>query len=115
MVDLGVKTIIIMDSAGIFLPGDIKEIFTNIKKKFKVNLGFHGHNNFGTAVWNSVIAHKYGAKIIDASIKGFGTGAGNTQLDILATVMARLNMKTNINLNKLYSLAKVFPTYFKKM
>ena len=28
--------------------------------------------------------------------------------------MARLNMKTNINLNKLYSLAKVFPTYFKK-
>lgn len=114
LVDLGVKTIIIMDSAGIFLPGDIKEIFTNIKKKFKVNLGFHGHNNFGTAVWNSVIAHKYGAKIIDASIKGFGAGAGNTQLDILATVMARFNMKTNINLNKLYSLAKVFPTYFKK-
>ena len=62
-----------MDSAGIFLPGDIKEIFTNIKKiqsKFRL----YGHNNFGTAVWNSVIAHKYGAKIIDASIKGFGQG-----------------------------------------
>ena len=79
-----------------------------------MNLGFHGHNNFGTAVWNSVIAHQCGAKIIDASIKGFGAGAGNTQLDILATVMAKFNIKTDINLNKLYTLAKIFPTYFKK-
>tara|TARA_B100000965_G_scaffold403450_1_gene431569 strand:+ start:632 stop:1660 length:1029 start_codon:yes stop_codon:yes gene_type:complete len=113
LTDLGVKTIIIMDSAGVFLPSDIKEIFTNIKKKFKVNLGFHGHNNFGTAIWNSIVAHKYGAKIIDASIKGFGAGAGNTQLDILVTVMERLKMKTGINLDKLYYLAKIFPSYFK--
>ena len=33
LVDQGVTTIVIMDSAGIFLPRDIKEIFTNIKKK----------------------------------------------------------------------------------
>ena len=112
LVDLGVKTIIIMDSAGIFLPADIKEIFVNIKRKFKVNLGFHGHNNLGTAVWNSIVAYKYGANIIDASIKGFGAGAGNTQLDVLATVMEKINIKTNINLDKLYKLAKVFPSFF---
>ena len=112
LVEQGVKTIIIMDSAGIFLPGDIKEIFTNIKKKFKVNLGFHGHNNFGTAIWNSVVAHKCGANIIDASIKGFGAGAGNAQLDVLVTVMEKINIKTNINLDKVYKLAKVFPSYF---
>ena len=35
LVDLGVKTIIIMDSLRYFLPGDIKEIFTNIKKNSK--------------------------------------------------------------------------------
>ena len=27
-----------MDSAGIFLPADVKEIFTNIKSKFKVKI-----------------------------------------------------------------------------
>ena len=32
-----------MDSAG-FLPHDIEDIILNIKK-FKVKLGFHGHNN----------------------------------------------------------------------
>ena len=30
LTDLGVKTIVIMDSAGIFLPGDIKEMLTKI-------------------------------------------------------------------------------------
>ena len=102
-----------MDSAGIFLPGDIKEIFSNIKKKFNVQLGFHGHNNFGCAVWNSIIAYKNGANIIDASIKGFGAGAGNTQLDVLITVLERLKIKTNINIDNLYMLAKYFPTILK--
>lgn len=114
LVDLGIKTIVIMDSAGIFLPNDIASIFTNIKKKFNINLGFHGHNNFGCAVWNSVIAYKYGANIIDASIKGFGAGAGNTQLDVLITVLEKLNIKTDVQIDNLYNLAKKFPTLLKK-
>ena len=113
LVDQGVRTVIIMDSAGIFLPKDIKDIFSNIKKRFKINLGFHGHNNFGSAVWNSVVAFQNGANIIDASIKGFGAGAGNTQLDVLVTVFERLGITVNINLPKLYNLAKIFPTFFK--
>ena len=114
LVDLGIKTIIIMDSAGIFLPSDIEDIFTNIKKKFRINLGFHGHNNFGCAVWNSVAAYQNGANIIDASIKGFGAGAGNTQLDVLITVLERLKIKTDIKINNLYDLAKKFPVLLKK-
>ena len=114
LVDQGVKTIIIMDSAGIFLPGDIAEIFSNIKKKFNIQLGFHGHNNCGCAVWNSVVAYKNGANIIDASIKGFGAGAGNTQIDILITVLEKLNIKTNISINNLYTLAKTFPDLLKR-
>ena len=113
LVDQGVGTVIIMDSAGIFLPKDIEEIFSNIKNKFKINLGFHGHNNFGNAIWNSIVAFQNGAEIIDASIKGFGAGAGNTQLDILITVLERLGIATNIDLHKLYNLAKIFPTFFK--
>ena len=102
-----------MDSAGIFLPNDIKDIFSNIKKRFKVNLGFHGHNNFGTSVWNSLIAYKYGANIIDASIKGFGAGSGNTQLDILVTILERLKIQTNLDIGQIYNLAKIFPSFFK--
>ena len=112
--DLGVKTIVIMDSAGIFLPDDLKEIVTNIKKRFKIRVGFHGHNNFGSAVWNSVTAFFYGADIIDVSIKGFGAGAGNTQMDVFLTVLEKINIKTNTSINKIYQIAKNFKKILEK-
>ena len=112
--NLGVKTIIIMDSAGIFLPNDIKDIILNIKNKFKIKVGFHGHNNFGSAIWNSITACLYGAEIIDVSIKGFGAGAGNTQMDIFLTVLEKMGHKTNVKMDKIYNLAKKFPQILKK-
>lgn len=112
--DLGVKTIIIMDSAGIFLPKDLKTIIEDIKKKFKLRVGFHGHNNFGTAVWNSITAYLSGAEIIDVSIKGFGAGAGNTSMDIFLTVYEKIGFKSKVDLGKIYSLAKKFPNILKQ-
>ena len=111
---LGVKTVIIMDSAGIFLPNDIENIILNIKKNFKIRVGFHGHNNFGSAIWNSITAFMCGAEIIDVSIKGFGAGAGNTQMDIFLTVLEKINIKTNIKINKIYEIAKKFPKILEK-
>ena len=112
--ELGVKNIIIMDSAGIFLPEDIKKILLNIKSRFKVKVGFHGHNNFGSAVWNSITACLYGAEIIDVSIRGFGAGAGNTQMDIFLTVLEKIGHKTNIRMEEIYKIAKIFPQILEK-
>ena len=112
--EIGINTIVIMDSAGILLPNQLTEIIKNIKKKFKIKVGFHGHNNLGTAVWNSIAAIDSGAEIIDVSIKGFGAGAGNTQMDIFLTVVKKLGFKTNINLQDIYNLAKEFPDILKK-
>ena len=39
-----------------------------------VPVGFHGHNNLGMAVINSVAAVNAGASIIDGTIRGFGAG-----------------------------------------
>ena len=112
--DIGIKTIIIMDSAGIFLPDDLKQIIKDIKKKFKIKVGFHGHNNLGTAVWNSIVAYLSGAEIIDLSIKGFGAGAGNTQMDVFLTVIEKLGFKSKVKLSKIYSIAKKFPSILEK-
>ena len=103
-----------MDSAGIFLPKDINEIIRNIKKKFRIRVGFHGHNNFGTAIWNSIVAYLSGAEIIDLSIKGFGAGAGNTQMDIFLTVLEKIGYKSKIDIPKIYYLAKNFPGILNK-
>jgi 4-hydroxy 2-oxovalerate aldolase len=70
-----------------------------------VPVGFHGHNNLGMAVANSIAAVEAGAKIVDATARGFGAGAGNTQLEVLIAVMERLGYETGINLYKMLDAA----------
>ena len=85
MKSYGASAVIIMDSTGSFFPEDVEKIFTELSK-IGIHLGFHGHNNLGLAVANSLTAIKNGATIIDATVHGFGAGAGNTPLEIMTTL-----------------------------
>jgi len=105
--DIGLKTVIIMDSAGCLLPTDVKKIFLNIKK-FKLNFGFHAHNNLGCAVYNGIEALNAGATILDASMRGFGAGAGNAQLEVLLTILKNKNLIPEINLDNVYQMSENF-------
>jgi 4-hydroxy 2-oxovalerate aldolase len=111
--DLGLKTLIIMDSSGSLLPKDIKNIFSSLCNKFKFNLGFHGHNNFGCAISNSLEALDNGANIIDVSMQGFGAGAGNTQMEILLTLLEKDKKKLFINLDLVYKQSEKFESLIK--
>ena len=92
----GAMAIIIMDSSGSFMPNDVSE---RIKRLIKLDIpiGFHGHNNLHLAVANSLAAIESGASIIDVTIRGFGAGAGNTPLEI----MAFLHESKSIDKNKI--------------
>jgi len=105
--DIGLKTIIIMDSAGCLLPNDVRKIFLNIKK-FKLNFGFHAHNNLGCAIYNSIEALNAGATILDASMRGFGAGAGNTQLEILLSILKKNKLVSEIDLDSVYQMSENF-------
>ncbi|MDC0972205.1 hypothetical protein OAR45_03260 [Candidatus Pelagibacter sp.] len=109
LVDLGIKNVIIMDSAGYMLPQDIQKVFQNIKKKFNINIGMHAHNNLGMAIPNSITSITAGGTILDSSIRGFGAGAGNAQLEVLATVLKRLKYDIKLNFDQLYNFAEYFP------
>jgi len=85
MKSYGASAVIIMDSTGSFFPEDVEKTFTELSK-IGIHLGFHGHNNLGLAVANSLAAIKNGATIIDATVHGFGAGAGNTPLEIMTTL-----------------------------
>lgn len=113
--EIGIKTIIIMDSAGCLIPDNIKDIFSSLKK-FNLTIGFHGHNNYNYGIANSIEAIKNGAKIIDASIRGFGAGAGNAQLEILITILDKFypHLIKKYNKEILYEMAENFPNLLKK-
>jgi len=112
---IGLKTIIIMDSAGCLIPSDVKNIFSNLKK-FKINFGFHAHNNLGCAIWNTIEAYDNGANILDASIRGFGAGAGNAQLEILLTILKKRKEKflNNFDIGRIYEMSDKFKNLLDK-
>jgi 4-hydroxy 2-oxovalerate aldolase len=88
----GANTVIIMDSSGSYIPSEVYKRVSKILK-LGVRVGFHGHNNFNLAVANSLSAISAGATIIDVTMRGFGAGAGNTPLEVIANI-------TENNLNK---------------
>ena len=100
MQSYGAKAVIIMDSTGTYMPDDVHERISVLIENLDILVGFHAHNNLGLSVANSLQAIKSGAKIIDASICGFGAGAGNAALELLIPVFQKNNFDVgNIDFN----------------
>lgn len=103
----GAEGVIIMDSAGTYLPHDVTDRIGHLVKHLNVPVGFHAHNNLGMSIANSLAAVETGAKIIDASARGFGAGAGNAQLEVLVAVLAKMGYETSIDLYKVLDAADI--------
>ncbi|MGN6135312.1 MAG: 4-hydroxy-2-oxovalerate aldolase [Aureliella sp.] len=93
----GAQGIVLMDSAGSYFPVDVARKVGLLASKLDVPVGFHAHNNLGLSVANSLAAVEAGARIVDGTAKGFGAGAGNTPLELLAAVFERQKIPTGID------------------
>ncbi|MFL1553167.1 4-hydroxy-2-oxovalerate aldolase [Pseudomonas sp. D47] len=107
LVGYGAQAVGIMDSAGNLLPQDVTARIAAMRLQVDVPLIFHAHNNLGMAVANSVAAAEAGATVIDGCACGFGAGAGNTQLEVLIPVLARLEFDTGIDLYQFLDAAEL--------
>lgn len=114
MESYGAETFLIMDSTGTYLPRDVEERIKAFKDNLSIRVGFHGHNNLGLAIANSIVAAECGADIIDACIRGFGAGAGNTQLEVLIPVLEKYGYTTNIDFKKVIMEADTVMEYLVK-
>jgi len=113
MESYGAEGVTILDSAGTFLPKDVTERIELLVKGLKIPVGFHGHNNLGMAIANSVAAVEAGACMIDGSICGFGGGAGNSSLELLVAVFSKLGFNTEADLYKVLDSADMAEDIFK--
>jgi len=113
MESYGANCIYCTDSAGYMLPFQVTERIALLRAKLKpeTELGFHGHHNMGLGVANSMAAVEAGANRIDGSAAGLGAGAGNTPLEVFATVCDRMGADTGVNIFKLMAVAeeKIIP------
>ncbi|MEH7356155.1 4-hydroxy-2-oxovalerate aldolase [Neobacillus drentensis] len=106
MESYGTDTVYVVDSAGALLPYQVKEKIRALKDSLTINVGFHAHNNFSLAMANTLAAIEEGATRIDGSMRCLGAGAGNTQTEVLVSVLDKLGIKTGIDVFKMMDIAE---------
>ena len=76
----GVDMLVLCDTNGGTLPSEVSRITSDIKGRFKAEVGAHFHNDTGVAVANSIAAVEAGASSVQGTINGYGERCGNCDL-----------------------------------
>ncbi len=92
------ETLYMADSYGTLKPHDVKVYFNKLKNAGFDKISFHGHNNLGLALDNSLQAIELGAYSVDVTVNGIGRAGGN--LDAIK-LLDRLNEFTSEYYKKL--------------
>jgi 4-hydroxy-2-oxovalerate aldolase len=89
-IDYGATAVYLVDSAGGMVPNELRQYADATRRVVPdARLGFHGHNNLGMAVANSLFAADYGFSIVDTSLQGLGRSSGNTPTSQLLSILLR--------------------------
>lgn len=110
----GAEAVILMDSAGAYTPEDVREKVGELVEHLDIAVGFHAHNNLGMSVVNSMTAIAAGATIVDVTARGFGAGAGNAPIELVAANLHVNRVETGIQLFGALDAAEVAEEQFVK-
>ncbi len=92
--DAGAECIILCDTNGGSVPGDITAAVNRVKGAVKTPLGIHAHNDTELAVANSLAAVQAGVVQVQGTINGYGERCGNANL---CSVIANLKLKMGVD------------------
>lgn len=106
MQSYGAHGVILMDSAGASAPDAVKRVVAALAEHLYILVGFHPHNNMGLAVANAYAAIQEGAAIIDGTLRGFGAGAGNVQLEALSALLVKEGYELNQDLYRMMDVSR---------
>ena len=101
----GAEVVYVTDSAGAMLPKDVTARISALKQSISCEIGFHAHNNLSMAMANTVAAVEAGATFIDGSMRALGAGSGNTQTEVMVSVLGKMGYHTGIDLYKIIDTA----------
>jgi hydroxymethylglutaryl-CoA lyase len=108
---MGCYEISIGDTIGVAHAGQVKSLFTKLKRKVPVQkLAGHFHNTRGQALVNILMSYQMGLRVFDSSIGGLGGcpyapgASGNVSTEDVVYMFNGLGIETGINLKKYTSL-----------
>jgi 4-hydroxy 2-oxovalerate aldolase len=99
MADAGCQCVYVVDSAGALILEQVSDRVAALVAELgdDAQVGFHGHENLGLGVANSIAAVRAGARQIDGSTRRFGAGAGNAPVEAFVGVCDKIGVKTGID------------------
>jgi isopropylmalate/homocitrate/citramalate synthase len=105
--EAGAQRAVLCDTVGVMTPSAIRWWIGEIKNRFKpVQLSFHGHNDFGMAVANSLAAVECGVEVPHTTVNGIGERSGNASFEELVMGLEMLyDVRTGIDISRLYELS----------
>lgn len=104
-VALGVGRIRLADTVGVMTPQATAYAIAQLRHRHPdVELGFHGHNDFGMASANAVSALEAGAEWADVTVLGLGERAGCSRLEEVAALLTLVHQKKNYRIDQLGQL-----------
>lgn len=95
--EYGADVIYIVDSAGSMFPEDVKRYIEIIRKGTNLKIGFHGHNNLGMAVANTLTAYEEGVDFVDTTLQGLGRSAGNAAAELVLMALMKKGYTIDID------------------
>jgi 2-isopropylmalate synthase len=105
----GARWIVLCDTNGGTLPHEVEAIVAEVAKIIPgEQLGFHGHDDTGNGVANTLAAVRAGCRQVQGTINGIGERCGNANLiSIIPTLMLKLGYTTGISPEGLRGLTKL--------
>jgi D-citramalate synthase len=108
-----ISRILLADTLGVLSPDEVRDLIVLMTTNWpSAQFDFHGHNDYGFATANSIVAIQSGASGIHTSVNGLGERAGNTSLAEIVTAIAdHTEYKTNVNERRLAAVSAVVETF----
>ncbi|HYM39720.1 MAG TPA: homoaconitate hydratase [Thermoplasmata archaeon] len=108
-IEAGATRAVLCDTVGVMTPVGIRWFLEQVKPRFhKVQLSFHGHNDFGLAVANSLAAVEAGVEVPHTCVNGLGERSGNASFEeLVMTLEALCENRTGIDVSRLYEVSRL--------
>jgi D-citramalate synthase len=113
LADSPVERFLLPDTLGILYPSQVSAFVKDLIERYpKLTFDFHGHNDYGLSVANSLAAVEAGIRCVHVTVNGMGERAGNTALDEVVTgIHDFLHLQTGINEKTLSQASQTVEVY----
>lgn len=111
-IDHGATRLCLCDTVGHSTPDGVRNLIRFTRHIIEgtgadVKIGWHGHNDRGLGLVNSIFALEYGADRVHGTIQGIGERVGNAPLDLILINLKLLGELPNRDLSKLAAISQL--------